>query len=764
MKHWLGAPFRWLKAFFAWLSSRVRAGWHFLGRLGLAFRNLLTWVTFPIVWPIKELVSQLFPPLWRYLGRLGLAARKMLAWLLSPLTWLLRFVGGFFQRGWQASRQYVIDRWQAGAPERTLRKRRWRSWWLVHKARWRMRLTWRRPPPDVPLAPSLPPDPAEAGNGPRPRLVFAFVTLNVAVILGGMFIYQTYFAPPVLEPTAVGNLPPTLTPTITATPLPTLTPTPAVIALTPWPTPDPLSSGGSVAFALRQNGHDDLYILSVGQQAPVRVTNDLAEDRDPAWRPDGRQLAFSSNRDGNWNIYVLDMPTGEISRVTTHAGYDARPSWSPDGQWLIYDSYQDNNLDVYITKADGSDTPIRLTNHAAQDYAAVWAPDGRHIAFTSWRNGNKDVYLMSLDAVGDERVVNLTNTPDKAADSPAFHPTGDYIAYESRGDGLSLIYVQPLDHSELGQLRPLGQPISLGQGRDPVWAPGGQSLAYVHEVEGQYYLLASSVEAWTAAPQTFATDKPLRSPSWSAITLAQEPAGFLVEVNEYRDPPLFYEGVQHTAVSTDAVAAPHRLLELTNVDAPYPYLSDQVEQSFLALRLRVLQETGVDYLGNLLRLYEPLPTRSGPGQSDRTWYKAGRAFDLDYEEVLAFEPRIEVVPEERGNDLYWRIYLRVENQDGSQGEPMFTRPWDFRARYGNDPRYYDRGGTWKANIPDGYYLDFTTLAADYGWERVPAQDNWRTYFPGIRFWQFEKREGLTWEEAILQVHTAQEVVDALSGR
>jgi TolB protein len=765
MKHWFSAPFRWLKAFFAWLSSQVRAGWHFLGRLGLACRNLLTWVTFPLVWPLRELTSQLLPPVWRYLGKLGTAARHIFSLILWPITWPLAFLFRFLQRGWQASQQYAYDRWLAGAPDRTHRKRRWRSWWLVQKSRWRTRLTWRRPPADVPLAPPLPPDPSVPPKTARPRLVFASVALTALLISGGFVIYQAFFAPPPLP--AVASLPPTITPTptITVTPFPTFTPTPAVVALTPWPTPDPLSSGGSVAFALRQNGHSDLHVLSVGQQAPVRITNSLGEDREPAWRPDGRQLAFSSNRDGNWDIYILDMPTGDVSRVTTHTGYDGRPSWSPDGQWLIYDSYRDNNLDVYIAKADGSEEPIRLTQHPAQDYAAVWGPDGRHIAFTSWRNNNKDVFLMSLDAVGDERVINLTNTPDKEEDASAFHPTGDYVAYQSLGDGLSLVYVQPLDIAADGELRPLGQPISLGQGRDPVWSPGGNSLAYVHEVEGQYYLLASSVEAWTAAPQTFATDKALQSPSWSAITLAQEPTGFLVEVGDFQDPPLFNETIRPTAVLTDTDnTAPFRLLELTNVDAPYPYLSDQVEQSFLALRLRVLEETGYDYLGNLSRLYEPLPARSGPGQSDRTWYKAGRAFDLDYEDVLAFEPRFEIVPEERGNDLYWRVYLLAENQDGSQGEPLTARPWDFRARYGNEPSYYNQGGKWKDDIPDGYYIDFTALASDYGWERVPALDNWRTYFPGIRFWQFEKRDNLTWEEAILEVHTAQEVVEALSGR
>jgi hypothetical protein len=72
-------------------------------------------------------------------------------------------------------------------------------------------------------------------------------------------------------------------PEVTPTPTVTVTPAPSP---TPWATPDPLDSGGSVAFTLRQNGNSDIYALSIGQSQPVRLTNDLGEDRDPAWSPD----------------------------------------------------------------------------------------------------------------------------------------------------------------------------------------------------------------------------------------------------------------------------------------------------------------------------------------------------------------------------------------------------------------------------------------------------------------------------------------------
>ncbi len=72
------------------------------------------------------------------------------------------------------------------------------------------------------------------------------------------------------------------------TPLPTaLFPTPEP---TPTPLPDPLRVGGSVAFTLRENGQDDIWVINVGESGPLRLTNSPADDRDPAWSPDGTRL------------------------------------------------------------------------------------------------------------------------------------------------------------------------------------------------------------------------------------------------------------------------------------------------------------------------------------------------------------------------------------------------------------------------------------------------------------------------------------------
>ncbi|PJF33313.1 MAG: hypothetical protein CUN49_18880, partial [Candidatus Thermofonsia Clade 1 bacterium] len=100
-------------------------------------------------------------------------------------------------------------------------------------------------------------------------------------------------------------------------------------------------------------------------------------------------------------------------------------------------------------------------------------------------------------------------------------------------------------------------------------------------------------------------------------------------------------------------------------------------------------------------------------------------------------------------NVMWRVYLRVAEtaQNGQLGEPLKRLPWDFASRSLGDPQIFEQGGRTKATVPSGYYIDLTRLAEDYGWQRVPAGRDWRSNFPSILYWQFERRDGLTWDEA-----------------
>ncbi len=733
----------------------AQGAWAFLGRLGLALRNLLTW----IIW--RPLLFFLAP--WRLLYRRWL--RGVLAVILRRLGRLLfwfwtqgaRFAGWLLVRPTRAIVLSIAGRWRAGATTRRRRKRAAFSHVKVWRAQLRVALLRPRPPARSLIAPAVPVVKINKQASPRRTTRWATSVLALSLVAAAS-VFTAQQAPQLNRVVAQSDYQLVSSKFLEgggqeALPIATSAPTATPLATpTPWATPDPLNSGGSVAFTLRVNGNSDIYALSIGQSQPIRLTHDLADDRDPAWSPDGQKLAFASRRDGNWNLYVLTVATGELLQLTDDLTFDAGPSWSPDGAWIVYESYRHDNLDLYLISADGQQGPLRLTQHPAPDFSPHWSPSGRHIAFTSLRSGNKDIFILSLDEAADDAARNVTSSPDRQEDHAVFSPDGSALAYSESGSGFELIYVLPLANN-----LPAGEPAGRGQGRHPAWSPEGQALSYIHGDNSQSHLIASSLDAWSVAPQAFTVNGRLDDANWSVRTLPTTLPPRLAEINQAPMEPFFVE----TVFPPQQEGAPYLLQEVL-VNAPSPYLSDRVDQSFGALRNAVAQAAGWDFLGQLDNLYEPMQAQPLPGQSTYGWNKAGRAFDYESEHALAAEPRIEVVRQDQGYEIYWRTFLRVAAQDGTQGEPLRDIPWDFRARFGAEPRYYDQGGKWKEIIPTGYYVDFTTLAQDYGWAPVAAADSWRTFFPVTNYWHYEKRQGLTWEQAMLELFTADQILDAFN--
>jgi TolB protein len=100
--------------------------------------------------------------------------------------------------------------------------------------------------------------------------------------------------------------------------------------------------------------------------------------------------------------------------------------------------------------------------------------------------------------------------------------------------------------------------------------------------------------------------------------------------------------------------------------------------------------------------------------------------------------------------------LRAARQDGSLGEPLHQAPWDLKARQAGGLAARE-GGQVSQDVPLGYYVDFTELAADYGWERVPASNRWRHQWADINWWQFQKPEGLNWLQAMLELYQLDQI-------
>ena len=184
-------------------------------------------------------------------------------------------------------------------------------------------------------------------------------------------------------------------------------------------------------------------------------------------------------------------------------------------------------------------------------------------------------------------------------------------------------------------------------------------------------------------------------------------------------------------------------------------MSDKVNDSYNALRKAVEQQTGWDYMSILGDSWRTMNHTPRPGQGRISWHVCGRAVDIN--QGYLSTGLIELVREDIGGVTYWRVYIKAKEQDGSRGEPLRVAPWDLSAR-SKGGLATAQGGELKAKIPEGYYVDFTTIAADYGWERRNALSNWRDSYFDIEWWHFQKTEGLSWYQCMVELYAT----DAIS--
>jgi TolB protein len=593
------------------------------------------------------------------------------------------------------------------------------------------------------------------------------LSLFTVLLLGALIVMVLWFTS---NPQGVGTRPPIAG--VLPSPIPSLSarstlPPPPTAKPTETPIPDPLRIGGSIVYVQHERGYDNLWAAEISQPTPIRLTNGPADDRDPAWSPDGTKIAFASHRQGNWDLYVMDVASLRVTQLTFTPGYERHPVWSPDGAFIAYEAYENNNLDIWIVGSNGKPEPVRLTENPAPDFAPTWSPGlGREIAFVSLRDGNPEIYISNLDRPGNPRdatAVRFTNTPDLDEDTPAWSPDNQWIAFTAKDSrGLQLVYVK-----RNGQ--PASEPVALGPGREPAWSPNSSSVIVALDATSgtSTTLLSYQVGAVGIAATTISSKNRAYSPNWTKSALP---------VSIKSNPPaaepvanvLFTEEIGYKSDTP-----PTRRLRDLSGGKPPPhslYLTDSVDDSFAALRDVARARIGLDFLGERVDMLWKISGADryipDPGLPVQNWHYAGRAFDFDKNLVYTSNPDIpapiEVVREDDPNgQTFWRVYVRVPDsfQNGGYGEPLKRLPWDFASRSSLDPQVVESGGKLKAAVPAGYYVDFTALAEDYGWSRVPALRNWRGYAGGILYWQFERRDGLAWNDAMLELYT-QSALDA----
>lgn len=271
-------------------------------------------------------------------------------------------------------------------------------------------------------------------------------------------------------------------------------------------------------------GQSAIWIVSVSDGSPQRLTQDGWSDASPAWLPGSRKLLFVSNRDGGRDIYQIDVsgggtPSGLPVRLTTglnaqtvslsadghRLAYSvfnetsniwtlpvpsappvsvrsARPvtagnqitesiDVSPDGKWVIFDSDRRGNADIYRIPIAGGE-PEQLTNTPAGDFWGMCSPDGREIAFHSFQEGTRQLFTMTADG---KRQVQVTFGKDDHR-SPAWRPDGRalYYLYNFNGVGSEIRRIVRDDTGHWGAEQTVVRTDAL----PVVFSPNGQWMTF----------------------------------------------------------------------------------------------------------------------------------------------------------------------------------------------------------------------------------------------------------------------------------------------
>ncbi|MCE5207417.1 MAG: DPP IV N-terminal domain-containing protein [Chloroflexi bacterium] len=527
--------------------------------------------------------------------------------------------------------------------------------------------------------------------------------------------------------------------------IPTVTPSPII---DPSPvTPQeiiPLLNQTSVILSMMAESHYQLFIYDPLSSSFTQLTDHSWDIITPAISPDGNFLAFSSNRDGFWDLYILDVSNDALTKLTNTPQYDAAPAWSPDGKWLAYETYAENNLEIQIiSTVPGDTTLIRLTEDPASDHSPAWSPDGRYLLFVSDRSGDDEIWGADLHTTQD-RFANMSNRPSTVDREPNWSSDGNVLLWSSTENGSSCILRQ-----EMGT----GNPETIVTGSQPHFNPDGTTLLVINQGPSDSLISTYSMETRRITNVPSILPGMINGLTWiPGLTL-----NLVTESVQKMDGDVTVTKPDQTISGADNQSGDNNaLLLLEDINVPYPYLVADVVDDFGTLRQQIEQLIGWNFLDNLENAFIPITQPPSPEMED-CWLYTGRAIAINTSPL--YGGWMSVVREDYNGQTYWRVFLKTRFQDGSQGLPLKSKVWDFTTRNSGDAMGYENGGS-LADIPEGYWVDFTALAHQFGWKRIPALQDWRSYMDGAQFNEYVQDNNLTWQAAMLELYPPEALVTA----
>jgi len=239
-----------------------------------------------------------------------------------------------------------------------------------------------------------------------------------------------------------------------------------------------------------QNGNQDLWLYELARGLRTRFTVDPADERSPAWSPDGSHIVFCSNRKGHFNLYQKAASGVGSEELLLESNLDKfATSWSPDGQFLLYDTVEPKSKrDLWVLPLTGDRKPFQFLQTEFTEANGQFSPDGRWIAYSSDESGRNEIYVMPFPGPGGKRQIST---------SGGSHP-------KWRGAGREIFYLAPDNKLMAAEVSGQGATLEVGAVRSLFEVRPYFEIGSVYDLtsDGQRFLINTTVEQKASGPIT----------------------------------------------------------------------------------------------------------------------------------------------------------------------------------------------------------------------------------------------------------------------
>jgi DNA-binding winged helix-turn-helix (wHTH) protein len=218
----------------------------------------------------------------------------------------------------------------------------------------------------------------------------------------------------------------------------------------------------------------------------IPITSFPGSEVDPAVNPAGNRVAFAWRAPGeaNLDIHIMDYENGRLLRLTFHEADERHPAWSPDGRRLAF-IREGEDCSVYVMPGEGGAAERVADCGDRRQHNFVWTRDGKGLV-QPWREAPGQparLRVLSLDT-GSTRDLTRPSADHDGDFEPAVSPAGEQVAFvRVRASGAQDVHIVSIDG---GPVRRLTFDDQLLTGLD--WTSDGLGLVFSSERAGIFSL------------------------------------------------------------------------------------------------------------------------------------------------------------------------------------------------------------------------------------------------------------------------------------